>query len=67
MISPCIQPGTVSDADYNHYSYLRWVEDNFGLPHLANAAPAGVGSFGADVLNQPRCSKAAPKRRLKSR
>jgi hypothetical protein len=67
MISPCIRPGTVSGADYNHYSYLRWVEDNFGLPHLANAAPADVGSFGADVLNRPRCSKAASRSRSKRR
>ena len=54
MVSPCIEPGTVSDSDYNHYSMLRWVEDNFGLGHLANAAPAGVGSFGADVSQPAR-------------
>jgi hypothetical protein len=57
MVSPCIQPGTISDADYNHYSQLRWVEDNFGLPHLANAAPAGVGAFGSDVFTRPDCDK----------
>jgi hypothetical protein len=59
MLSPCIAPGTVSLAAYNHYSYLRWVEDNFGLPHLANAAPASVGSFGSDILNRPDCSQGA--------
>jgi hypothetical protein len=59
MVSPCVEPGTVSDSDYNHYSMLRWVEDNFGLGHLANAAPAGVGSFGTDVLNRPDCSQVA--------
>ena len=30
-LSPCIQPGTVTNRAYNHYSMLRWVEDNFGL------------------------------------
>jgi hypothetical protein len=57
ILSPCIAPGTVSYTAYNHYSLLRWVEDNFGLAHLANAAPAAVGSFGADVLNRPDCSQ----------
>jgi phosphatidylinositol-3-phosphatase len=55
VVSPCIAPGTVSLAAYNHYSLLRWVEDNFGLAHLANAAPAAVGTFGADILNRPGC------------
>jgi hypothetical protein len=64
MVSPCIESGTVSDSDYNHYSMLRWVEDNFGLGHLANAAPAGVGSFGADVLSRPGCDQAT---KLKAR
>ena len=41
MVSPCIKPGTVTQAPYNHYSMLRWVEDNFGLDHLAEAAAAG--------------------------
>ncbi len=56
MVSPCIKPGTVSDSDYNHYSMLRWVEDNFGLPHLANAAPE-VGAFGSDVFSRPDCQR----------
>jgi hypothetical protein len=59
MVSPCVEPGTVSSADYNHYSYLRWVEDNFGLGHLGNAAPQGVGSFGTDVLSRMDCSQGA--------
>jgi hypothetical protein len=57
LLSPCIAPGTVSDADYNHYSYLRWVEQNFGLGHLANARPESVGSFGTDVFSRPDCSQ----------
>lgn len=57
MLSPCIRPGTVSSASYDHYSMLRWVEDNFGLPHLAEAAPAAAGSFGADILDRPDCQR----------
>ena len=60
MVSPCIEPGTVSDSDYNHYSMLRWVEDNFGLGHLANAAPAGLRPFGGDILNRPSCDLRRP-------
>jgi phosphatidylinositol-3-phosphatase len=58
-LSPCIRPGTVSHSSYNHYSMLRWVEDNFHLPHLADARPAAVGSFGADILNRPSCGRRA--------
>jgi phosphatidylinositol-3-phosphatase len=56
-LSPCIQPGTVSDRAYNHYSQLRWVEDNFGLSHLGFAAQAGLSSFGSEVFSQPGCEE----------
>ena len=59
VVSPCTEPGTVADSDYNHYSMLRWVEDNFGLGHLANAANAAAGSFGADILSRSDCSQTA--------
>jgi hypothetical protein len=59
MLSPCIKPGTVSESDYNHYSMLRWVEDNFGLAHLAEAAPEAVGSFESDIFSQPGCDQMA--------
>lgn len=67
MTSPCISPGTETQTPYNHYSMLRWVEDNFGLKHLANAAPSGLKPFGTDVLNRPGCEqetslKAKPKK-----
>jgi hypothetical protein len=55
MLSPCIRPGTVTDTPYNHYSLLRWTEDNFGLAHLANAGAAGLSSFGPDVFTRPSC------------
>lgn len=51
MLSPQIKPGTVSDVPYNHYSLLRWVEDNFGLAHLGYAGAAGLAPFGADVFS----------------
>jgi hypothetical protein len=34
---------------------LRWVEDNFGLSHLADAAIPGVNPFGSDVFSNPSC------------
>ena len=52
LLSPLIRPGTVSTADYNHYSLLRTVEDIFGLPHLGDAAMPQVKSFGPDVFGQ---------------
>ncbi|MFL5905984.1 MAG: alkaline phosphatase family protein [Solirubrobacterales bacterium] len=57
-LSPCIAPGTVTHEDYNHYSLLRWVEDNFDLPHLGYAGQAnGVNSFDAKVLSDPTCGE----------
>lgn len=55
VLSPCIRAGTVTETAYNHYSLLRWTEDNFGLSRLANAAPDGLSSFGADVFTRPSC------------
>ncbi len=31
LISPLIKPGTVSTTFYNHYSWLRTMEDIFGV------------------------------------
>jgi hypothetical protein len=56
-LSPCITPGTVSDRPYNHYSFLRWTEDNFGLSHLGYAAQAGLQPFGTDVLDRGDCGE----------
>lgn len=50
MLSPRIAPGTVSDLPYNHYSLLRWTEDNFGLDHLGYAGMPGLTAFGSDVF-----------------
>jgi hypothetical protein len=59
MLSNCILPGTVSTDPYNHYSLLRSIEDNFGLPHLGYAAQTGLQPFGKDILNNPRCPRGA--------
>jgi len=50
VLSPLVKPNTVSDVPYNHYSTLRWVEDQFGLSHLGYAAANGLVTFGQDVF-----------------
>jgi phosphatidylinositol-3-phosphatase len=58
FISRWITPGTVSTEQYNHYSYLRSVEDLFGIDsggtdgkgHLGYAAQDGLKSFGSDIF-----------------
>ena len=55
MLSPCIKPNTVTNDAYNHYSLLRSVEDNFGLPHLGFAGQAGLQPFDSKILNRPTC------------
>jgi hypothetical protein len=52
LISPYIHPGTTSSVFYNHYSWLRTMEDLFdvsaGTDHAA--LPAGTVSGGLDGL-----------------
>jgi hypothetical protein len=54
LISPLIKPGTVSTVDYNHYSWLRTMEDLFkvstGKGHSPIAGGAGSLSGGLDGL-----------------
>jgi hypothetical protein len=40
----------VSNRDYNHYSLLRSLEDNFGLAHLGYAGQPGLRAFGKDIF-----------------
>jgi Phosphoesterase family len=61
LISPDIKPGTVSNVYYNHYSWLRTMEDLFGVDtgsngldgfgHIGYAAQIGLKPFGKDVFN----------------
>jgi len=63
LISPYITPGTVSDRFYDHYSWLRTMEDLFdvgdaspgldGLGHIGYASQIGLAPFGGDVFNDP--------------
>ena len=64
LISSYIKPGTVSTVDYNHYSWLRTMEDLFnvgrdsrgldGAGHIGYAAQPGLAPFGRDVFNFPQ-------------
>ena len=63
LISPFISPGTVSTVDYNHYSWLRTMEDLFNVAetspgldgdgHIGYAAQPGLAPFGRDVFTNP--------------
>ena len=52
LLSPFIEPRTVSAVPYNHYSTLRYIEDTFGLAHLGYAGQSGLKVFGADVFTR---------------
>jgi len=64
LISPYIRPGSVSTGFYNHYSWLRTMEDLFrvgtvspgldGEGHIGYAAQPGLAPFGPDVFNNPQ-------------
>ncbi|MEO6211513.1 MAG: alkaline phosphatase family protein [Gemmatimonadaceae bacterium] len=54
ILSPSVKAGTISDIPYNHYSTLRWIEDQFGVPHLGYAAAKGLATFGEDVFVRPK-------------
>ncbi len=56
-LSPFIRPGTVSEVPYNHYSFLRTVEDFFGLAHLGYAATPGLRTLGRDVFTGEHSKK----------
>jgi hypothetical protein len=58
--SPCIKPGTETQISYNHFSALRWMEDNWGLAHLADAGTEGLRPFGTDVFTNPECTTGLP-------
>jgi hypothetical protein len=63
LISPYIKPGSVSNRFYNHYSWLRTMEDLFavaqrskgldGAGHIGYAAQPGLAPFGTDVFTNP--------------
>ncbi|HEX4719165.1 MAG TPA: alkaline phosphatase family protein [Thermoleophilaceae bacterium] len=65
LVSPFIRPGTVDDTPYNHYSFLRTMEDLFGLEHLGYAGVDGLAPIGARTFNQaPRLELKVSARRM---
>ncbi len=62
LISKFNKPGSTVSTFYNHYSFLRSLEDLFavakaspgldGKGHLGFAAQAGLKAFGSDVFNK---------------
>jgi hypothetical protein len=50
LLSRFINPGTVSNVSYNHYSLLGSLEKIFGVPKLGYAATA-FPTFGSDVFS----------------
>lgn len=53
LLSPFIKPGTVTDVGYNHYSLLKSLENQFGMPeYLGYADDPALAPFGADIFIQ---------------
>src|SRR3954453_5036158 len=74
LVSPFITPGSTNTNEYNHYSFLRSLEDLFGVSHLGYAAQDGLVPFGDDVFNAPatagmarRSARSGSSRRARSR
>lgn len=53
VLSRYVRPGTISMVPYNHYAFLRSVEDIFHLPYLGYAGQTGLQGFGADLYTAP--------------
>jgi hypothetical protein len=51
LLSPFVEPGSVNEAYYNHFSMLLSIEEFFGLPAIGYAASGGVLPFEAAVFN----------------
>jgi hypothetical protein len=45
LLGPAAARGATDRTLLDHYSYLRTIEDLFGLPHLGRAARDGVATF----------------------
>jgi hypothetical protein len=51
LLSPYVTPGTVSETYYDHFSFLRSVEELFGQAPLGYAAEAAIVGFDETVYN----------------
>ncbi len=69
LISPFIKPGTSTDTYYNHYSWLRTMEDIFDVAQGNDHTPltAGTVSGGLDGAGPPRLRRPAGPARLRPR
>jgi hypothetical protein len=65
VVSRFVMPGTTTDTPYNHYSFLRTIEDLFGLAPLGYAARSSA--FGSDVFNATPASGSCRSTRLSRR
>ena len=52
LISPLIKPGTVTDTSYNHYSWLRTMEDIFQVAKGNNYTPLPAGTVSGGLDHQ---------------
>jgi hypothetical protein len=66
LISPYIRPGTVSTVYYNHYSWLRTMEDLFNVPAYSpgstDRATSATPPSPAWRRSGVTCSRADPRR-----
>jgi phosphatidylinositol-3-phosphatase len=57
VLSRFVKPGTKNANAYNHYSFLKTVEELFNVPYLGFAQPSNVPVFGGDVFAQSKAGK----------
>jgi hypothetical protein len=51
LLSPFVEPGSVNETYYNHFSMLLSVEEFFALPSIGYAASSGVLPFESSVFS----------------
>ena len=59
LISPFIKPGTSTDTYYNHYSWLRTMEDIFGVAQGSDHTPLTAGTVSGGLDGQGHIGFAA--------
>jgi len=51
LLSPFVEPGSVNETYYNHFSMLLSIEEFFGLPSIGYAASGAAPSFESGVFS----------------
>jgi phosphatidylinositol-3-phosphatase len=54
VLSKYVKPGTVSTHAYNHFGFLKTVEQLFHLSYLGDAKMSQTHYFGSDVFTRPK-------------